>query len=52
MLADTVQIRPQDMTGYKEPVDITFYTPNGIERTDQYVARRDKFYKWKELKSE
>ena len=38
--------------GYKEPVDVTFYTPNRIERTDQYVARRDKFYKWKELKSE
>jgi len=41
-----------NIEGYKEPVDVTFYTPNRIERTDQYVARRDKFYKWKELKSE
>jgi hypothetical protein len=39
-----------NIEGYKEPVDLTFYTPNRIERTDQYVARRDKFYKWKELK--
>ena len=41
-----------NIEGYKEPVDVTFYTPNTIERTDQYVARRDKFYKWRELKSE
>jgi len=41
-----------NIEGYKEPVDVTFHTPNRIERTDQYVARRDKFYKWKELKSE
>ena len=41
-----------NIEGYKEPIDFTFYTPNRIERTDQYVARRDKFYKWKELKSE
>ncbi len=34
------------------PVDVTFYTPNRIERTDQYEARRDRFYKWRELKSE
>ena len=31
---------------------INFYAPKRIERTDQYIARRDKFYKWKELKSE
>jgi hypothetical protein len=41
-----------NIEGYKEPVDVTCYTPNRIERTDQYVARRDKFYKWRELKSE
>ena len=41
-----------NIEGYEEPVDVTFCTPNRIERTDQYVARRDKFYKWKELKSE
>ena len=38
--------------GYKEPVDVTFYTPNRIKRTDQYEARRDRFYKWRELKIE
>ena len=41
-----------NIEGYKEPVDVTFYAPKRNERTDQYVARRDKFYKWKELKSE
>jgi hypothetical protein len=41
-----------NIEGYKEPVDVTFHTPNRIESTDQYLARRDKFYKWKELKSE
>ena len=41
-----------NIEGYKEPVDLTFHTPNRIERTDQYVARGDKFYKWNELKSE
>ena len=41
-----------NIEGYEEPVDVTFCTPNRIERTDQYVARRDKFYKWRELKSE
>ena len=40
-----------NIEGYKEPIEVTFHTPNRIERTDQYVARRDKFYKWKELKS-
>ena len=41
-----------NIEGYKEPLDVTLYTPNTIERTDQYLARRDKFYKWRELKSE
>ena len=34
-----------NIEAYKEPVDVTFYTPKRIESTDQYVARRDKFYK-------
>ena len=38
--------------GYKEPVHVTFYTPNRIKRIDQYEARRDRFYKWRELKIE
>ena len=40
-----------NIEGYKEPVDVSFYTPKRIESTDQYVARRDKFYKWRGLKS-
>ena len=49
---DTTRPVKSNIEGYKEAVDVTFYTPNRIERTDQYVARRDKFYKWRELKSE
>ena len=41
-----------NIEGYKEPVDVTLYTPNRIKRTDQYEARRDRCYKWRELKSE
>ncbi|MDB3948997.1 hypothetical protein N9370_04485 [Paracoccaceae bacterium] len=40
-----------NIEGYKEPVDVSFYTPKRIESTDQYVARRNKFYKWRGLKS-
>ena len=49
---ETTRLVKGNIEGYKEPIDVTFYTPNRIKRTDQYVARRDKFYKWRELKSE
>ena len=37
-----------NIEGYEDPIDVTFYSPTKIERTKQYIARRNKFYKWLE----